>query len=683
MYHRVGDKISLKNQGNSSLTTTDFIKNFPFTHRRDSQTHVLNEISQAFNSGYKYILLEAPTGFGKSPVAIAVALTMGTSYICTSTKDLQTQYSRDFPFVKVAKGANNFRCQVKEDFINNKTYRCGVCASDYISECRHTSVEYGPCMTNEFFQHDGCKYRTFLRDYKLLDKGTKNEQGFIDKSAEINYQQAFSQWLHLNNLRNIKEPKEWRPCEYFNQLNIALTSSHSIFNYSNFLAFLPNTKILQPREFLVLDEGHLLETEIVKFRGLSISKRRWKRYIQNLQIIDYGYNDLEKWIKLLIELEAKMLALIGNSSVIESLALQRKIRYNWHDEGVEEVQVGESNSTSKSKWPVKKKRIISGADLYDSDEEIAQKYQESISKISPAKNLNEELAADALRDTERLTIAINNILSNPGNWIVSEIKKENYEVIKVELKPLDISPYCKAVFEKCSKILIMSATILNPKAFCRSVGLMHDNDKEVKFIQVKSDFPVHNRPIYPLNIAYLNFNNLQLPEIKSSITKTIDNIMTIHRKDKGIIHTTSYEQLNFIKENISQENARRLIVTDPEIQRDEVIREHINSVKPTVLISPSLHTGLDLKDELSRFQIMTKVPYPNKSDRWINAKRNLDEEWYYWQTALRLAQAYGRSVRSKEDWAKTYILDSAFGYFLSKNRNILPDWFIQAIKGNS
>jgi ATP-dependent DNA helicase DinG len=77
--------------------------------------------------------------------------------------------------------------------------------------------------------------------------------------------------------------------------------------------------------------------------------------------------------------------------------------------------------------------------------------------------------------------------------------------------------------------------------------------------------------------------------------------MTIRRKDKGIIHTTSYEQLNFIKENIPQDNARRLLVTDPEIQRDEVIQEHINSVKTTVLISPSLHTGLDLKGELSRF----------------------------------------------------------------------------------
>ena len=131
-------------------------------------------------------------------------------------------------------------------------------------------------------------------------------------------------------------------------------------------------------------------------------------------------------------------------------------------------------------------------------------------------------------------------------------------------KPLDISPYCRPVFEKCSKVLIMSATILNPKAFCTSVGLTYDN--EIKFIRVKSDFPLENRPIYPLNIAYLNFNNLQLSEVKSSITKTVDKLMTIHKTDKGIIHTTSYEQLNFIKVNLSQENARRLIVTDPEIQ---------------------------------------------------------------------------------------------------------------------
>ena len=57
------------------------------------------------------------------------------------------------------------------------------------------------------------------------------------------------------------------------------------------------------------------------------------------------------------------------------------------------------------------------------------------------------------------------------------------------------------------------------------------------------------------------------------------------------------------------------------------------------------------------------------------------QEWYYWQTALKLIQAYGRSVRSKDDWAKTYILDSAFGYFVKKNKDIFLSWFIEAIRG--
>jgi ATP-dependent DNA helicase DinG len=605
-------------------------------------------------------------------VAIAVAMTLGSSYICTSTKDLQTQYSRDFPYLKVAKGKNNFACLVKEDFIKNGTYKCGICISDNVNECHHTTVEYGPCMTTESFKDGGCKYRSFLKDYKTSNKGTKDEQVFIDSNNKYYYQKEYSQWLHL---RNLKEKNPWKPCEYFNQLNMALASSHSIFNYSIFLALLPSKKSLPERDLLILDEGHLLETEIVKFRGLTISKRRWRRYIHDLKITDYGYDDIENWIDFLVEVETKMLTLTGNNSLAESLSIERKVKYNYWK--------GKVSSKEDKKHKNKRKKIVSASDLFDSDEEIAQKYadDESISRKSAA-NIGDELAVDALRDTERLTRTINNILANQKNWIVSEIKKENYEVVKVELKPLDISPYCKSVFEKCSKTLIMSATILNHNAFCRSIGLSGGEEDKVKFIQIPSDFPLEHRPIYPLNIAYLNYNNLQSNEVKLAIAKTVDNIMTLHKNDKGIIHTTSYDQLNFIKENISQTNARRLLVTDPEIQRDEVIFQHTNStVKPTVLISPSLHTGLDLKDELSRFQIITKVPYPNKSDRWTNAKRDVDEDWYYWQTALKLIQAYGRSVRSKDDWAKTYILDSAFGYFVKKNKDILPSWFIQAIRG--
>jgi ATP-dependent DNA helicase DinG len=600
-------------------------------------------------------------------------LSLGSSYICTSTKDLQSQYSRDFPYIRAAKGKNNFPCLLKQDFIDNGSYQCGICASDNTNECYHTTVEYGHCMTNEDFKGDGCKYRTFAKDYKISNEGTKEEEIHIDNDSKYNYQKQYSGWLPISKL---KIQREWKPCEYFNQLNIALASSHSIFNYSIFLAFLPYNKSLHERELLVLDEGHLLETEIVKFKGLSISKRRWKRYIDNLEIIDYGYDDIERWVDFLIDLETKMLVATDNSSLAKLLAIERNVKYNYCNNGRKEI----SAAAAVKKDSNNKNRIVSASELFDSDYEIEKKYaiDDDILKKS-TRTFGEELAVDAIKDTERLTRTINSILLNPKNWIISEIKKDNYKVDKLELKPLDISSYCKSVFEKGSKVLIMSATILNNKAFCKSIGLGID---DVKFIRVKSDFPVEHRAIYPLNIAYLNYSNLQSLDTKVKISRAVDNLMSIYKNDKGIIHTTSYEQLTFIKDNISKENARRLLITDPEIQRDEVIFQHTSTKKPTVLISPSLHTGLDLKDELSRFQIITKVPYPSKGDRWTNAKRESDEEWYYWQTALRLIQAYGRSIRSKDDWAKTYILDSAFSYFIKKNKNMVPDWFIQAIKGH-
>jgi Rad3-related DNA helicase len=87
-----------------------------------------------------------------------------------------------------------------------------------------------------------------------------------------------------------------------------------------------------------------------------------------------------------------------------------------------------------------------------------------------------------------------------------------------------VSPYCKDVFTKCNKTLLMSATILDIKTFCSSIGLEHD---DVKVIRVGSDFPPQNRPIYPLAAAYLNYDNLHKEEVKAAIAKSVDIIMTL------------------------------------------------------------------------------------------------------------------------------------------------------------
>jgi hypothetical protein len=153
----------------SPSTRNDYVQNFPFSTIREKQVHILNEICDAFNSDYKYSVLEAPPGFGKSPVAIAVAMTLGSSYICTSTKDLQTQYVKDFPFVKIAKGMNNFSCLVKDDFIRNDIYKCGLCIDLWpFSSCIIKRFLLIIGISLHHYRKKGLKYKRYYI-YKLIN----------------------------------------------------------------------------------------------------------------------------------------------------------------------------------------------------------------------------------------------------------------------------------------------------------------------------------------------------------------------------------------------------------------------------------------------------------------------------------------------------------------------------------
>jgi len=615
---------------------------------REKQRQVLKEISDAYSAGYKHVLLEAPTGFGKSPVAVAVVRTLGTSYICTSTKDLQAQYNTDFPFIKTVKGKGNFPCLIKENYIQTDKYECTTC-SKFSSKCYHTAVDYGPCMTEEAFRREGCKYRTFPKHYEILNKGTAQESVVITQVALQRYKHDYDDWPLLKNFSQTQREKlvTWRPCEYFHQLHIGLLSSHTILNYSAFLSLKAAHRLVEPRECLVFDECHSLEQEVIKYKGISVSKSRWKRYISDFKLPDYEYK-LEHWIEFLQKLELKMYELTGQKSVLSQIKTVRRLRAD---------KKPEANSKIR---------------------ELEKHIQESINFLSDdlPNRLPKEILIDALNDRDRLSRGLENLLLDKENWIVNDVKREGQEVTRVELKPLEVAPYCEELFSHCSKNLMMSATVLDRNAFCNNVGL---EPEKVKFIHVDSDFPVSNRPIYALNVAWLNAKTISQEATQKAIAKAIDNIMTTHKDHKGIIHTTSYQQLKFIRANLSKINNDRLVETDPELQREDVVDEHFESKKPTVLISPSLYLGLDLKDDLSRFQIITKVPFPDLNDRWIAEKMKRSEEWYRWQTALRLVQSYGRSIRSMEDFAKTYVLDSMFQTFVDKNRSMIPRWFVEAI----
>ena len=152
--------------------------------------------------------------------------------------------------------------------------------------------------------------------------------------------------------------------------------------------------------------------------------------------------------------------------------------------------------------------------------------------------------------------------------------------------------------------------------------------------------------------------------------------MNEHKNEKGIIHCHSYKVASYIKNNI---RSSRILIHGSD-NRDTILEKHKKSRKPTVLISPSMTEGVDLKGELSRFQIICKVPYPYLGDKLIKKKMNKWKWWYPLQTAKTIVQAVGRSVRSNDDSAVTYILDSDFERFYRMNSSLFPAKFRECLK---
>jgi ATP-dependent DNA helicase DinG len=573
--------------GISSMSST-LLSQFPFPKIREKQKKVLEMIDTAFRSGYKHIFLEAPTGFGKTPVAITLARYLGSSHICTATKDLQSQYRRDFPFVVDVKGRSNFPCIVKEDM--------GL----------EESCNYGPCIKDDSYD---CSYKTRLSDYTVEGQNTIHELVKLDPFAERRYIEKIKSKPKLVEL-------DWHPCHYYHQKWIGNHSSHTVYNYRYFLSDIFYAGATQKRKLLVLDEAHQLENEVGDFRSFTVRKNMLP--FLKMRMPDSNVDDVETWLDLCVSLK------------------ERLFEFTEKAEGI----------------------------IERSNQRVAlEPYTE--------KNL-----IDALELDKNLAAVINDLKRNKENWIVSGIQRDaTNQLLKATLTPLDVSSYFDAILDKGSVSLFMSATILSKDYLCSTTGL---DPEKVRFIRIEdSDFPIKNRPIHMMNVAWLSAKtmNTNMPKI----VQAIDNIMSIHRNEKGIIHTTSYTQLQFIRDNISKENAGRLIETAFNLDRSEVLRKHYESKKQTVLISPSLHLGVDLKDDLSRFQIIVKVPYPDLTDKKIAAKKSRDQKWYIWNTVLRLVQAYGRSIRSSDDHATTYILDSSTSFLLKNANNLIPRWFTEAI----
>jgi Rad3-related DNA helicase len=275
----------------------------------------------------------------------------------------------------------------------------------------------------------------------------------------------------------------------------------------------------------------------------------------------------------------------------------------------------------------------------------------------------------------RITYAVDTMVSYPKDWIFWQKQTED-DLVSIA-KPLSAAPFAPQLLDSMSAIRVYMSAYPGPKdVFCRSMGL---DPAGVAWLELDSTFPVDNRLVHMTTVGSMGRKYIDetLPRLMSMCSTILD----AHPDEKGIIHCHSYALGQKIYEHMrTTPHGKRLLFSQKAASRVSDFNHHRQSTLPTVMLSPSIVEGYSFDDDLARFQIIAKVPFPYLGDEQVAAKMEIDKDWYTLQTVMTILQACGRIVRSETDHGSTYILDRDFIRLYNENSKFFPKWFKDSFK---
>jgi ATP-dependent DNA helicase DinG len=424
---------------------------------------------------------------------------------------------------------------------------------------------------------------------------------------------------------NLIKPK-CNPCCHKEAYERALNSHNLIMNYTLAITYkLTPADLMRRRNLMVFDECHNIEKQLIDMFGVYVSKSSCKRYQCDFvkpDSISEAYNFIKD----------------EYMSSIESWLVNNSFR---KDEILNKMSKG--NNVSK---------------------------QETI-------ELEEFQKAE--KHLMMVELLVDKSLENFANEHVLIHHPESFEIKELFARNI-FSNFFEGVADK---FLFMSSTILDKDAFCDDLGIDPD---QTAFISMPSEFAIENRHVNYLPIAKMTYgwdSNERAKDRKNMIEAIISICNDMHENDSGVIHTGSYQVSSWLVRELNGKIKHKIYHhnSDSDIGRDSAINSFMTDKtdKPKLLISPSVTEGLDLKNDLGRFSIIAKVPFPYLGDAWVKKRAELSNKWYNLQAMKSIIQASGRVVRTNSDWGATYILDESFMALYNRLRHCTPKWWKDAL----
>ena len=233
--------------------------------------------------------------------------------------------------------------------------------------------------------------------------------------------------------------------------------------------------------------------------------------------------------------------------------------------------------------------------------------------------------------------------------------------------------------------VFVSATVGGKDAYDENMGFRFDVDEEKsdelnqsELVRVPSSFHFEESPVFFLNKFRMSFKerDISFYHLKSVIYSICS---TKFKGQRGMIQTGSYAFAKQLFDEAPFDIKKRMLMYNGSREKNTAIALHRMSTD-TILVGPTLNTGVDLPGDECRFIIILKVPYPNLQDKLVKEKMKLFPKWYESATSNEIIQGIGRGVRYDGDWCVTYILDACFNSLYYSTREQYPQELQDRIK---
>ena len=422
-------------------------------------------------------------------------------------------------------------------------------------------------------------------------------------------------------------------CEYFIKRENFKTFPLGITNYSQAWSLIDADQYFRNSQVCIEDEQHVLGQLFADFRTVTVNNETAKYY-----------SNMADRVRKFLKIDEQLIS-----------DLNKAVRFtnetNWAKRLPEifEIKIGIMESLKENFFG-------------ENFEYWFDKHKELVLDINRFLNIEKQ---------SRMQYVI--WKSHPEIEYVYRKNDESFDVLPLMVGKLILSPMATIA----SKHVLMSSTVFD-HYIINELGITN-------FEKIVLPNKIHrdNRPVLYSPVAKFNAANTKKdsPEFKD-LTGTIIDILKMQKGDSGVIFCPSYRMAEDLY-NAVEHQARKLgynvLINYSADQRDSTL-EKFRLGKNNLLITPSFMEGVNFEDDVSRFQIITKIPFKSLGDQYIKTKMKRCEGWYEIDAITTIVQSCGRSIRHINDNAITFILDENWGRLQARYEYMMPKWFLDSIQ---